>query len=91
MGNNEIIKEVEIEVYGRVQGVNLRYSIKKFCDALGIRGYVMNRKEGSVLIVAQGNEQKLDELILWVKESPGFSSVKKRDPCIEEKIRRQRR
>lgn len=70
-----LLKEVEIEAYGRVQGVNLRYSIRKFCNSLELKGYVLNRKDGSVLIVAQGDEQKLNELILWIKESPGFSSV----------------
>ena len=73
-GNREL-KEVEIELFGRVQGVNLRFMIKKYADSLGLRGYVMNRKEGSVLVVAQGENEKLNELILWIKKSPGFSQI----------------
>jgi len=69
------LKEVEIEAYGRVQGVNLRNVIKKYCISLGIKGYVMNRKEGNVLIVAQGGEEELNGLIEWIKKSPGFSLV----------------
>lgn len=69
------LKEIEIELFGRVQGVNLRYMIKKYADSLELRGYVMNRKEGSVLVVAQGENEKLNELILWIKKSPGFSQI----------------
>ena len=75
MEKNKDLKEVEIEAFGRVQGVNFRYIIKKHADVLNLRGYVMNRKDGSVLIVAQGSSEELHKFILWIKESPGFSSV----------------
>lgn len=76
MGNksNEF-KEVEIEVFGRVQGVNLRNTIRKYAQNLKLRGYVLNRKEGSVLIVAQGDSKQIDDFIKWLEESPGFSSI----------------
>jgi len=73
-GNRDVV-EVEIEVVGRVQGVNFRYMVKKHCDSLDLKGYVMNRKNGSVLIIAQGRSGELHNLISWIKESPGFSSV----------------
>jgi undecaprenyl diphosphate synthase len=73
--NENELQEVEIEVHGRVQGVNFRFSVKKEADLLGLRGYVINRKDGSVLIVAQGKEVEINELIEWIKSSPGFSSV----------------
>ncbi|MEK6934175.1 MAG: polyprenyl diphosphate synthase [Nanoarchaeota archaeon] len=69
------IEEVEIELFGRVQGVNMRNMIKKYADSLNLRGYAMNRKEGSVLIIAQGESEKLHNLILWIKNSPGLSKV----------------
>lgn len=74
IGKKEM-REVEIELFGRVQGVNLRFMIKKYADSLNLRGYVMNRKEGSVLIVAQGAGEKLNDLILWFKNNPGFSQI----------------
>ncbi len=69
------IGEVEIELSGRVQGVNVRNMVKKYADSLNLRGYAMNRKEGSVLIIAQGESEKLHNLILWIKNSPGLSKV----------------
>lgn len=68
-------KEVIIDVYGRVQGVNFRSTIKNYCDSSGIKGYVMNDEEGSVHIIAQGEIEKLKGLITWLESNPGFSNV----------------
>ena len=75
MENKKQLKEVEIEVYGRVQGVNFRYTVKKFCDSSDIKGYILNKKDGSVIIVAQGDSVALAKLVSWIGKSPGFSSV----------------
>jgi acylphosphatase len=68
-------KEVRLEVYGRVQGVNFRNNTLIFANSLGLNGEVMNREDGSVLIIAQGSEEKLKSLIEWAKENPGLSRV----------------
>ncbi|MEK6856171.1 MAG: undecaprenyl diphosphate synthase family protein, partial [Nanoarchaeota archaeon] len=64
-----------IEVFGRVQGVMFRQSVKEFCDKMALTGHVMNREDGSVLIIAQGVRGKLDELLSWIRINPGFSNV----------------
>ncbi len=69
-------EEVEIKIYGRVQGVNLRSMIRNKALELGIKGLVMNRDDGSVEIVAQGKRKALVEIISWIEKNPGFSSVK---------------
>jgi acylphosphatase len=69
------IEKVRIDVFGRVQGINFRFMVKKFADELGLRGYVLNKNDGSVEIVAQGIKMDIDKLMNWVKSSPGFSSV----------------
>src|SRR3989338_3135999 len=69
-------QEIEIRAYGRVQGVNFRGMAKKKADALGLKGLIMNRDDGSVEIVARGNKEKLMSLLGWIQESPGFSSVR---------------
>ncbi len=70
------MKEIRLEVFGRVQGVNFRNNIKKFCDANDIHGYTVNREDGSVLVVAQASDERLNELIYWINKSPGLSKVK---------------
>lgn len=53
------MKRVEITAYGDVQGVNYRAAVKRIADALGVRGTVENRPDGSVRIVAEADEAVL--------------------------------
>lgn len=70
------LKEIEVHVYGRVQGVLFRATIQKEALKKGINGFVMNRADGSVEIVAQGKKKVLEKFLQWIQESPGFSSVR---------------
>src|SRR3989338_7212683 len=73
------MKEAMIEVYGRVQGVRFRNSVRKFAVHYELKGTVMNLANGGVLIIAQGEKKNLERLVLWIKRSPGFSKVEKVD------------
>ncbi|MBM3233373.1 di-trans,poly-cis-decaprenylcistransferase [Candidatus Pacearchaeota archaeon] len=70
------LKEIEIHVYGRVQGVLFRATIQREALKRNINGFVMNRADGSVEIVAQAGKKSLESFLQWIQESPGFSSVK---------------
>lgn len=63
-------KELQIDISGIVQGVNLRGRINKLANALNLRGYVENNPDGSVTIIAQGNESSLDELLSYCQKPP---------------------
>lgn len=67
--------EARIELYGRVQGIFLRDNIKNYADGKGIKGKVENRKDGSVLLIVQSSREKIDELVSWLKTSPGLSKI----------------
>lgn len=69
------MKQVRIIVSGRVQGVGFRWSTKREADRLGLTGYVRNRADGKVEIVAQGPATAVEELIAWAKRGPSFSAV----------------
>lgn len=69
-------RELEIKVYGRVQGVLLRKTIQKYAIKLGIRGCVYNRSDGSVTIISQGTKKQLQNLLIWLQGSPGFSHIR---------------
>ena len=71
------MRTIKIRVYGRVQGVFFRANVKKFCDGAGLKGYVKNEEDGSVEIVAYGDDKTLGELKEWIKKSPGMSRVDK--------------
>jgi len=62
-------------VSGRVQGVNFRNNVQRKARQLGLKGYVCNLDNGDVEILAQGQREQLDNLIAFIKDSPGFSLV----------------
>lgn len=63
------VKELKIELYGRVQGVNFRNHVSRYANRLGLTGYVKNRADGSVVIIAQGRMSSLEELLSWCQRS----------------------
>lgn len=69
-------QELEIKVYGRVQGVNFRNTIRNAALKQKINGRVLNRQDGSVEIIAQGTKPQLEEFLFWIQKSPGLSNVK---------------
>lgn len=58
-------KRTEIKVTGLVQGVGFRYYTQDKAQSLNISGYVRNDPDGSVKIVAEGEEDNLKELASW--------------------------
>ena len=69
------MKAVQVIVSGHVQGVFFRESTKRKANELGLAGYVENLDNGNVEVVAQGDEDKLNELIKFIKKNPGKSKV----------------
>lgn len=57
---------MDVQVTGRVQGVAFRYYTQQKAQALGLRGYVRNRADGSVQVVAQGDAAALAALRVWL-------------------------
>ena len=62
-------------ISGKVQGVGFRFRTKIKAKKLGLVGWVKNLDDGRVEIVAEGEEEKLNELVDWVKSSPFLSKV----------------
>jgi acylphosphatase len=65
----------EIRVKGKVQGVNFRYHTKQAAERLGISGTVQNCDDGTVLIFAQGEEQRMDAFMEWCCTGPSRAMV----------------
>jgi len=65
------MEQLKIEIYGSVQGVGFRSFVKRNADELGIKGYVRNSDDGSVLVIAQGDEKILGVFLDKMKEGPG--------------------
>ena len=70
-----MIKSYEIIVNGLVQGIGFRAYAAKMARSFNIRGSVKNHRNGSVNIIAAGEEQYLRTFIELIKDGPPFSSI----------------
>lgn len=57
----------KIIFYGQVQGVGFRYFTKKFAQKLKLTGWVKNNEDGTVTLIAQGDEKNIGALINYLK------------------------
>mgnify|MGYP000945447135 FL=1 len=67
------MKTVTMKVTCLVQGVGFRWTTQMVAQELGITGTVKNNPDGSVSIVAQGEELPLEHFIKKIKASPSVA------------------
>ena len=68
-------KHINLNIFGRVQGVGYRYSCLKAANDYGIKGFVKNRSDGSVYVEAEGDEAQLTKFRLWCFNGPPMAKV----------------
>jgi acylphosphatase len=67
-------------VHGRVQGVFFRAFVRDQAKALGLAGYVKNKSGGgSVEVHAEGEKDKLEELLDYLRTGPSRARVDRVD------------
>ncbi|HIQ13232.1 MAG TPA: acylphosphatase [Thermoprotei archaeon] len=64
-----------IRVYGRVQGVFYRANTRNKARELGLKGYVRNLSDGSVEAVVEGDKDKVEKLLEWMRIGPPMAKV----------------
>ena len=70
---------VDLGIHGRVQGVYYRASAHRQARTLGLRGYVENLDDGSVGVVAEGEESAIEKFIAWCRIGPPSARVSRID------------
>jgi acylphosphatase len=55
---------------GRVQGVWFREMCRREADALGVTGWVANRRDGKVEAVFEGAPAAVDRMVAWARQGP---------------------
>jgi acylphosphatase len=65
----------KVRVTGRVQGVAYRAWARSQAVALGLKGWIRNRGDGSVLALIGGPEDAVTAMIAAMSEGPGAASV----------------
>ena len=69
------MKCVHIRIYGQVQHKGFRFMTMQIAYQRGIRGFIQNKKDSSLYIVAEGEEDQLDGFITWCKKGPNWAKV----------------
>ncbi len=66
------MKTVEITIRGDVQGVGYRRVVERIARRTGVNGYVKNQKDGTVKVVAQADDEKVETFIkeIQIEEPP---------------------
>ncbi|MFZ1135011.1 MAG: acylphosphatase [Candidatus Korobacteraceae bacterium] len=62
-------------VSGRVQGVGFRWFVEREAATLGVTGWVRNREDGRVEVMATGTREQLSTLHGRLREGPRASRV----------------
>ena len=79
---------VRLTISGKVQGVFFRVHAQEKANGFGITGWVANEADGTVVVVAEGSENKINDFIDWCHGGPSTSQVEKvkveQLPYIEE-------
>ena len=72
-------------VHGLVHGVNFRYFVMRHAAELGLAGYVRNvLLDGTVEVVAEGEGEKLEQLLRYLHQGPRMARVEKVDATWSE-------
>jgi acylphosphatase len=68
-------RQLRAIVHGRVQGVGYRYATAGEGRALRLAGFARNLPDGSVEVVASGEESALLELLRYLHRGPTLARV----------------
>ena len=72
-------KAVKVEIFGTIQGIFFRNFIKEKADKFNIKGYVRNKKDGSVEAWFEGNSSDVKKMLEVCKNGPKHAIIKKMD------------
>lgn len=74
-------EQLFVIVRGLVQGVNFRSATQAQARRLGLSGWVRNRPDGAVEVLAEGPRGKLDQLLVFLHHGPRAASVAEVQPA----------
>ncbi len=69
--------QMKFIVYGLVQGVGFRYFVYRHASELNLKGYAKNLYDGTVEVVVEGEETKVNQLYEYLLQGPSRSRVDK--------------
>jgi acylphosphatase len=71
-------------VRGRVQGVFFRETVRQRAEAAGVSGWVVNRSDGAVEAVFEGEPEAVEELVEFCRQGPSRAEVESAEVTDED-------
>jgi len=68
-------RAVHVIITGRVQGVGFRAFVEREAEALGLVGWVRNRRDGTVEAVFAGSESEIQHILMELNAGPPAAAV----------------
>ena len=68
---------LHVTIEGHVQGVGFRYYISDQAQFIGLTGWVRNKYDGQVEVVAEGARPDLEKLLKYLQRGPSGAYVSK--------------
>ena len=78
MSETELAR-LHANIRGRVQGVGFRAFVVDRALTLDVKGWTRNRWDGRVEVMAEGDRNALDQLLLSLRRGPSLSNVSQVD------------
>lgn len=66
-----------VMIEGRVQGVFFRAHTQEMARRFDVKGWVRNRRDGSVEALFEGDKEKVEQMIAWCHRGPSEARVTK--------------
>jgi len=79
-----MIKRLELNISGKVQGVSFRSEAQEQALQLDLKGYAKNNRDGSVTVVAVGEESSLKQLEQWCSQGPDSAHIENVHPVYSD-------
>lgn len=73
-----------IHIQGKVQGVGYRFFATRVARRLGLKGWIQNNRDGSVVAMVEGEKDAIDDWVNELKEGPRYAEVIKIDQETKE-------
>jgi acylphosphatase len=77
-------KRAHVIVRGRVQGVFFRSDARDRAGSLGLSGWVRNNPDGTVEVVFEGDDARVDSMVDWCRRCPAGAVVEDVEVSWEE-------
>lgn len=73
----------EIKIFGEVQGVGLRHAARTKAAEMGICGFARNESGGSVYAEVEGEREKLEEFLDWLKSNFEITKIESEERTVK--------